>query len=444
LDRGGGCGSAALFPTWIPLDAYLNGQGIGSLALVYGPRAGGGNAGAVAAALDRGPYPVQFSGMDGLYNSLDLLNFGDPTQLRSALVQLDGEVHVSARTVLLGDSLYLRQTLLGRMRQASVRGSTGALAALGYGGPQLASADRGEPEPYKVQSDHGPGFEPPPRDAAPDTEFWLQGVAAWGQLQGTADTAGIGRTLAGFFAGVDRRLAPHWVAGIAGGYTSSSVSMGERSSSAAIAGLHVAGYTGATFGAWDLRGGASASFNTVSTSRSIVIPGFFDSESAQYGATTTQLFGEVGYRVEAGGFAAEPFAGLALVHLDTDAFAESGSPGTAGLRASAGSNTLGFSALGVRAATSFDLGDRLVLTPQASIAWQHALGNTAPTSTLAFTSNGASFTTTALPLARDVALVEAGLVLHVDRQLAFQMSYFGQIASGVQDVWLSARLNLRF
>ncbi len=451
-DRGGGCGSTALFPTFIPLDSYLQGQGIGALALVYGPRAGGGNAGAVAAALDRGPFPAQFSGMDTLYGNLDLLNYGDATQLRAALLQLAGEVHASTQTALLGDSLYLRQTVLGRMRQASARASAGPVSALGYGGPMLASADAGTPRPRDVASDFGPGLadarppvnDEPLRDAAPETEFWLQGVAAWGQLQGIGDTAGLNRNLAGFFAGVDRRLASRWFAGLAGGYTSSSVGIGDRSSAATIGSLHVAAYTGAAFGAWDLRAGAAASFNSLATNRNINFAGFSEAESARYGATTTQLFAEAGYGIALGRLAVQPFGGFAVVHLDTDGFSENGTPGAASLTASGSSNTLGFSTLGVRAATSFELGDAMVLTPQASIGWQHAYGNTAPTSTLAFQANGATFTTTALPLARDVAIVEAGLVLHLNRQLAFQMSYFGQLAAGVQDAWLTARLSLQF
>ena len=145
-----------------------------------------------------------------------------------------------------------------------------------------------------------------------------------------------------------------------------------------------------------------------------------------------------------GKIAAEPFVGFAVVHLDTGGFAESGSPGSAGLSASGSSDTLGFSTLGMRAATSVEFSDSMVLTPQLSVAWQHAYGNTAATSTLAFNANAASFTTTALPLARDVAIVEAGLVLHFNRQLAFQASYFGQFASSLRDNWLSARFGVRF
>jgi outer membrane autotransporter protein len=169
-----------------------------------------------------------------------------------------------------------------------------------------------------------------------------------------------------------------------------------------------------------------------------------DGLGATYNATTTQLFGEVGYGVTIGKATAEPFAGVSVVHLDTGGFTETGTPGIVALGSSGNRATIGFSTLGVRAATDIGLRDDAVLTPRVSIAWQHAYGNVAPTATLAFTSNGAAFTTTALPLAHDTALIEAGATLRFNRQLALEVSYLGQFAGGAQDTWLTGRLNLRF
>ncbi len=147
---------------FLPSADYVNRQPIGAQALLYGPLAGGGNAGAVAGALDRGPYPAPFTGMDLMYKSLDLLNFGNPAPLRGALVQLDGEVHASAHTVLLGDSLYLREAVLGRLRQSSFMGSVGPTTALAAGGPTLAYADTSQSgRPRRIPS------SPMPTDAAP-------------------------------------------------------------------------------------------------------------------------------------------------------------------------------------------------------------------------------------------------------------------------------------
>ena len=54
---------------FLPADDYINRQAIGAYALLYGPHAGKGNGGAVAAALDQGPYPVPFTDMADLQES---------------------------------------------------------------------------------------------------------------------------------------------------------------------------------------------------------------------------------------------------------------------------------------------------------------------------------------------------------------------------------------
>ena len=63
-------------PQFVPSGDYVNAQPIGQQALSYRPWRGGGNAGAVAAALDTATPPPLFTDMDGVYNSLDLLNIG--------------------------------------------------------------------------------------------------------------------------------------------------------------------------------------------------------------------------------------------------------------------------------------------------------------------------------------------------------------------------------
>ncbi|MGE5158489.1 MAG: autotransporter domain-containing protein [Gemmatimonas sp.] len=450
--NGGGCSSPAQSPVFIPITGYINAQQIGAQALLYAPRAGGGNVGAVAGALDRGPYPALFTAMDGMYNALDVLNFGDdPRPLRSALVQLDGEVHASARTVMFGDSVYLREAVLGRLRQASFADRLGPMAALGLGGPMLAHADGAGSDSRSRDRDSALAYADRPRPpfpvkaaapAAPENVFWVQGVGAWGKFDGKGDASSVNRDLGGFFAGVDRRFAPDWLAGFAVGYTNSSLSIADPRSSAGIDTAHVAGYVGGHFGPWNLRGAASGSFNTIDTDRMVVFPGFFDAEGAHYHATTTQVFGEVGYGTSFGKIATEPFAGLAWVHLDTDSFVEQG--GAAALSGSGSTEDVGYSTLGARAAENYVLESGLVLTPHVSVAWQHAFGSVNPAAALAFATNGASFLAAGVPLARDAALVNAGLDLAVTPQLALQLAYFGQLADRVRDNSVKGTLNWRF
>jgi outer membrane autotransporter protein len=127
---------------------------------------------------------------------------------------------------------------------------------------------------------------------------------------------------------------------------------------------------------------AELAWSSVSTNRSIVFPGFSEVARARYNVGLAQVFGEVGYGVALGNIAAEPFAGLAYVHLHSGSFAESG--GLAALSGANGDQDVGYSMLGARLATSWVLPNGPAVTPRVSAAWQHAFGDV--TLSLAMTS----------------------------------------------------------
>jgi outer membrane autotransporter protein len=124
----------------------------------------------------------------------------------------------------------------------------------------------------------------------------------------------------------------------------------------------------------------------IGSSRSVLFPGFTDYTTARYDAGTAQLFGELGYGVALGGVAAEPFAGIAFVHSNTNGFSETG--GVAALAGSGNAGNVGYSTLGVRIAANYPLPNGMVLTPRVSLAWQHAFGDVTPVASLAFQNTG--------------------------------------------------------
>jgi len=369
---------------------------------------------------------------------------------RQAFDALSGEMHASAQTAMLDDSRYLRDAVLGRLRQSAFAGDAGPMAALSAGGPQLAAMDSmaaSSALAYAGASRPSFPIKAPPLAAPariPDTTFWAQGVGAWGRFGGDGNASGMTRDLAGFFSGVDHRFAPNWIAGIAGGYTNSSLRIGDRTSSDNIDTAHLAGYVGATYGALSLRGGAGASFSTLDTSRSIIFPDFFDTTRARYNATMAQVFGEVGYGFNLGKVALEPFAGLAWAHLDTDSFNETGGSGAAALFGGRSNQDVGYSTIGTRFASNLALANGMWLTPRASVAWQYAFGDVSPTAALAFQSTGASFTVAGVPLARNAALVEGGLDLRITTQASVGISYVGQLADRVQDHSVKGNFSWKF
>lgn len=372
---------------------------------------------------------------------------------RQAFDALSGEVHASAQTAILNDSIFTRQAVLGRLRQAPFAGAAGPMAALGAGGPMVASANAAlddddvalaYADASKPAARAFPIKAPPPMPPAvsPEVAVWAQGIGAWGKINSDGNAADARRNLAGFVSGIDRRFGDFWRAGIAAGYSSSSVSVGARASSANIDTAHLAAYAGASFDAWNFRTGAAFAWNIVDASRSILFPGFAEKATARYGVGEAQVFGEIGYGVAFGTIAAEPFAGLAWVHLDTASFTEAG--GDSALTGTGTRDDVGYSTLGARAATNYLLPNGMALIPRASLAWQHAFGSVTPTSSLAFASTGIAFGVTGLPLARDAALVEAGFDLRIHPQATVGVSYSGQLADGAQDHSVKGNFVWRF
>jgi hypothetical protein len=108
-------------PGFVPAQNFINRQSIGGFALAYRPNAGAGNSYAVAAALDVGAFPAQFSDMDKLYESLDLLNYGSPENLQAALKQLDGESYADYGLLRMAAARVFLDVMHQQMRGARIR-----------------------------------------------------------------------------------------------------------------------------------------------------------------------------------------------------------------------------------------------------------------------------------------------------------------------------------
>jgi len=391
---------------------------------------------AVAAALDSSP-PLK-----PLVQAVANLTLAGTLQAFDAL---SGEVHGSVQTTMIDNSRYIRQAVLGRLRQASYAGVAGAFAALGSGGPILAYADPAGDSTSASRDGDRPNqainqlFGAPQQ--SPDLTFWAQGVGAWGRINSDGNAADVTRNLGGVFTGFDGRFG-EWRAGLAGGYTNASTTVSARASSANIDSAYFAGYGGTSFGPLNFRSGAALAWHTIGTSRSIAFPGFSEQASARYSAVEGQVFGEIGYGMSFGNNAIEPFAGLAWVYLNTESFNDTGRVGA--LSVSGTQNDVNYSTLGARWASTYLMPNGMALIPRASLAWQHAFGTVTPSALLTFQSTSATFGILGVPIARDAALVEAGSDLQLGPQTKVGVAYFGQLANNARDHSVKANFSWRF
>ena len=375
----------------------------------------------MATALDRGP----------VSNSLIIAVLNQTVAgARQAFDALSGEVFGSVHNAQGQEAQFARSAMLGRMRQSSYAGIPGDLGALGFGGPALAYAAGDTSSADSASAAYATKAAPGARGPSRDLTFWAQGLGGWGHADSDGNAASLRSRFGGFLSGVDARFGETWRAGFVAGYMRSDLNVDARASSAGIDSVQLGGYASGRVGAFNVRGGGSYSLDSIDTSRTIVFPGFTDKASARFHGNVGQVFGEVGYGMAFGSVAVEPLAGLAYVHVRDGSFLESG--GVAALSGSSANENTGYSFVGVRAATLVPLANGTMLVPRGTLQWQHAFGDVAPTSALAFQGTGAGFSVAGIPIARDTALVEAGFDWRFAPQAKLGAFYQGELAAHAQ------------
>jgi len=73
--------------SYIPMSSFINGQALTNNAMSYADQAAPGNNKAISAYLDS-YVPQAYSDLENVYNVLDILNYGDRTNLRNAFNQI--------------------------------------------------------------------------------------------------------------------------------------------------------------------------------------------------------------------------------------------------------------------------------------------------------------------------------------------------------------------
>jgi outer membrane autotransporter protein len=71
-------------------------------------------------------------------------------------------------------------------------------------------------------------------------------------------------------------------------------------------------------------------------------------------------------------------------------------------------------------------------TARGTVGWRHAVGNVRPSSAFTFANGGTSFQVSGVPIARDGAVLEAGIDANLAKRLTRGLTYSGQDGSGVR------------
>lgn len=316
---------------------------------------------------------------------------------RKAFNSLSGEVYASANGIMLEDSRFLREAVMGRVRN------------------DLEDKFRGG--------------------------VWGEAFGSQGTYSGDGNAASVDRTIGGIFVGVDTKAGSFGSIGIAAGYSHASLDDNGRNSSQERDDAHLALYGGGRWGALGVRWGAGYTWADLDTKRRFELGGTANEARSNQTAGTAQVFGELGYHIGLAGVDFEPFAGIAYVNLNTNDFREAGSD--AALKGFGDSQDLPTTTLGLRAATDVALQSGTVLTTHGLIGWRHALDDVNTAQTLAF-SGGSPFSIDGVPIARDTLMLSAGVDVNFSPDLSVGISYSGEIGDDIQDHGVKGNLSWKF
>lgn len=262
--------------------------------------------------------------------------------------------------------------------------------------------------------------------------LWTQVFGNWTTLGGNSNAAKTTQSDAGVTIGGDQAIGGGWRLGGALGYTNSRSRTADRASSSDADSYSVTVYGGKAFeagaGKINLSLGAAYTWHDLDTQRSTAAAALDQTLKASYGASTGQVFTELGYAVPINDrVTLEPFIGANYSDLRTRAFSESG--GDAALRGESGSNRVTTTTLGLHALTTFEsAGARGHV--HGTLGWRHAFGDLNPASTLSFVQGSDSFTATGAPIARDAAVIELGVGMEVSKRTTVGLVYGGQFGAG--------------
>jgi outer membrane autotransporter protein len=362
---------------------------------------------------------IQVQGPGAIYNAV--LGQG-AAGARAAFDALSGEIHASAVSSAFQDSRLPREAVLDRLSDT-------------FGAPPSSAAG--------FIDSSAPVVDPLSGNVL---TLWGQAFGSSGHTAGDGNAASFNSTLGGFIFGADESIESHYRVGVAGGYTQSSLSAAARGSAGDVFSTFGGLYGGASFNALQLRAGALYAYNRFETNRAAVFPGFGENLASAYGGNTAQGFVEAGWRVPVNGFFArpsyvEPFAGGAVVAINSASFAETG--GAAALNGQSSNYDYGLTTLGLR--WEAGLTDSLPLVARGLLAWRHVFGDVTPNSVLAFAGTPSTlFSISGAPVYRDAAMIEAGLDWRLNAKVSLGVYYSGAISAQGSENAIKGRFEARF
>ncbi|MFT8921431.1 autotransporter domain-containing protein [Acetobacter sp.] len=314
-----------------------------------------------------------------------VVQLGGTRVVDGALDALSGEIHASMRTLLLQDSMYVRQAVSDRLAGAWCDNGPAGQSARGMGVRLVRGTDEG--------------------CVADRAALWSQAYGGFGNNSGDGNAASLRHSTSGLIVGADTPL-------------------GEEAR-------------------WRLHVEADYAWNLLSLSRQVTFAGFGNSLSSHYDGGTAQGTGELGYRFHMGRAVLVPFGNVAYVNQHTSSFREQG--GVAALRGRAMASGVTFATFGVRASASFQT-HGVWVTPHALLGYRHAFGILTATTHEVFAIGAGAYgmEVAGISLSPDAVVMDVGGSVRLTDRIDIGVSYVGQYGGPAESSGAHGSVTVRF
>lgn len=266
---------------------------------------------------------------------------------------------------------------------------------------------------------------------------WLSGVGSLGSVLGNGNASGLTYTLGGTAFGIDYRLDPRFLVGIAGGYVGGSQWVNGFGGNGYTDSLSVALYGSFTQGGFyaDALAGYANSSNRLQ--RVVAIPG--QSAAIASGQTSAnQFLGqlETGYKIGLpfpANTSISPFGRLQVGSVNQAAFSESGTS-PFNLSVAQQTTTSVRTIFGADFGASFDMGIRRPLDVGLRLGWMHEFADTTRPISAAFAAAPLQqFTVFGATPQRDSAVIGFSATAAITDNASLFASYDGEVGGGTDN-----------
>ena len=257
----------------------------------------------------------------------------------------------------------------------------------------------------------------------PDNRWgvFVTGNGEWANVGDTSNAAGYDLTSAGFTLGLDYKVTPNFVIGLAAGYARGSADLTESGRVTADGGklsLYTSYFTGGFYADAAVQGG----YNSYDTRRNGVEG---TARGSTDGGELTALFG-TGYQWKVGGLTFGPTGTFEYTYVGLGSFTEAGS--LAPLNYPDQHQESIRSTFGAKAIYDWKIG-AMTLKPEVRAGWQHDYGDVTFGMQSSFANGaGPEFLVHGPATGRDSLVVGAGVALQFTDRVSTYVYYDGELA----------------